>query len=71
MFSVLGDTIAVCKIQHQRRSFATDIAQNTVELYLKIQEEISFPQANLLLQIKSSMIQIASGLEPYLMLFPK
>ena len=41
MFLFLGGTIAVYKIQHQSIAFATEIAQNTVELYLKIQEEIS------------------------------
>ena len=41
MFLVLGGTIAVYKIQHQSIAFATEIAQNTVELYLKIQEERS------------------------------
>ena len=44
MFLVVGGMTAVYKIQHQCRAFATDIAQNTVELYLKIEEEINFPQ---------------------------
>ena len=44
IFFFLDGTIEVCKIQRQCRAFATNVAQNTVELYLKIQEEISFPQ---------------------------
>ena len=44
MFLFLGGTIAVYKIQHQCRAFSTDIAENNVELYLKIEEEINIPQ---------------------------
>ena len=36
MFLFMDGTIAVHKIQHHCRAFAADIAQNTVELYLKI-----------------------------------
>ena len=45
MFLFLGGMIAVYKIQHQCRAFANDIVQDTVELYLKIEEEINFPQS--------------------------
>ena len=44
MFLILGGMIAVNRIQHLCRAFATGTAQNTVELYLKIEEEINFPQ---------------------------
>ena len=44
MFLVLGGMTAAYKIQHQCRAFATGIAQNTVELHLKIKEEMNFPQ---------------------------
>ena len=37
MLLFLYGTIALYKIQHHCRAFATDIAQNTVEMYPKIQ----------------------------------
>ena len=43
MFLFMDSTIAEFKIQHHCRAFATDIAKNTVELYLKIQQKISLP----------------------------
>ena len=45
MSSFLVGTIAVCKIQYQCKEFATDIAHNAATLYLKIQEEITFPRS--------------------------
>ena len=57
--------IAVYKIQHQCRAFPTDMAQNTVELCLKIEEEIKFPQPEFSLQVKSPRVS------PYLMSFSK
>ena len=66
MFLFLGGMIAVYKIQHQCRAFATDITQNTVELYLKIEEKINFPQPQFSLQVKSPRVQVDLVLNPIL-----
>ena len=38
VISFLEDTIAIIKIQHQCRAFVTDITQNIVDRYRKIQK---------------------------------
>ena len=71
MFSFLGGTIAVCKLQYQCRAFATDIAQNTAELYLKIQGGDKLPSTLVFTSSKIPNGPSAPGVESYLMSFAK